>query len=109
MADQISHDVAPKAGFAKTFDRVYAASRRESLSPKINAQEVALVFVILAQGTRYNLEMPTQDPSVLEWLRLAEIALVKGQFLSNNMISGVQTLVCHEVSHQSTHTDICST
>lgn len=62
-------------------------------SPRLNAQEIALVFIILAQGTRYNLEMPAYDPSVAEWLQLAEIALVKGQFLSNNMVAGVQTLV----------------
>lgn len=88
--------MAPKESFAKTFGRVYAALRGEASSPRLNAQEIALVFIILAQGTRYNLEMPAYDPSVAEWIQLAEIALVKGQFLSNNMVAGVQTLVCLE-------------
>lgn len=96
MLTSVSHNVVPEPNFAKTFGRVYTASRGEACTPKLNAQEIALVFIILAQGTRYNLEMPSNDPSVVEWVRLAEIALVKGQFLSNNMVAGVQTLVCLE-------------
>ena len=51
----------------------------------------------MAQGTLYNIEMPHYDASVEEWLNLSEKALVKGDFLSNNMIAGVQTLhlMCH--------------
>lgn len=51
----------------------------------------------MAQGTMYNIEMPHYDASVEDWLNLSEKALVKGEFLSNNMIPGVQTLhlMCH--------------
>ena len=88
-----SHDVAPKVYFEKTFKRVYRRASGESCSPPFNAQEIALVFVIMAQGTIYNIEMPAFDSSADHWLRLAELALVKGNVLSNNTLPGVQTLV----------------
>ncbi|GLA46277.1 hypothetical protein AnigIFM63604_009749 [Aspergillus niger] len=87
------HDVAPRATFDKTFDRVYASSSGTSLSPNVNPQEIALVFIILAQGTMFNIEMPNYDPSTEDWLHLSELALVKGRFLSNNMVAGLQTLM----------------
>lgn len=62
-------------------------------SPTVNAQEIALVFIIMAQGTMFNIEMPHCDPSAEDWLRLSERALVKGDFLSNNTVAGLQTLV----------------
>jgi hypothetical protein len=88
-----SHDVAPKPSFEKTFDRVYSLANRCSLSAPVSAQEIALVFIIMAQGTMYNIEMPSHDPSANEWLHLSERALIKGNFLSNNMVAGLQTLV----------------
>ncbi|GLA08362.1 hypothetical protein AnigIFM60653_009893 [Aspergillus niger] len=91
------HDVAPRATFDKTFDRVYASSSGTSLSPNVNPQEIALVFIILAQGTMFNIEMPNYDPSTEDWLHLSELALVKGRFLSNNMVAGLQTLVSLEL------------
>lgn len=41
----------------------------------------------------FNIEMPSYDSSVEDWLHLSERALVKGDFLSNNMVAGLQTLV----------------
>lgn len=86
------HDVAPKDSFKKTFDRVYTLSNKDSLSAPVSPQELALVFIIMAQGTMYNIEMPSHDPSAEEWLSLSEQALIKGNFLSNNMVAGLQTL-----------------
>ncbi|KAH7411112.1 hypothetical protein BKA64DRAFT_692805 [Cadophora sp. MPI-SDFR-AT-0126] len=91
------HDVAPKSRFEKTFDRVYALADGRHPSTRVNAQEIALVYIIIAQGTMYNIEMPPFDASADAWLHLAELALVKGDFLSNNMIPGVQTL--HLMGH----------
>lgn len=88
-----SHDVAPKGPFEKTFDRVYTRAERGSSSHPINPQEIALVFIIMAQGTMFNIEMPDCDSSAEDWLHLSERALVKGNFLSNNMVAGLQTLV----------------
>lgn len=94
-----SHDVAPRTMFEPIFERVYALSEGRSSEAAVNPQEIALVFIILAQGTIFNIEMPSYDPSVEEWLHLSERALVKGDFLSNNMIAGVQTLVSVEIFH----------
>lgn len=79
--------------FEKTFNRVYRLSEGGTLSPRVNPQEIALVFIIMAQGTLYNIEMPNYDPSAEDWLHLSERALVEGNFLSNNMVAGLQTLV----------------
>lgn len=88
----ISHDVAPRSQFERTFDRVYKISGSGTSSP-ISPQEIALVFIVMAQGTMFNIEMPNFDSSAEDWLHLAERALVKGDFLSNNTLAGVQTLV----------------
>lgn len=90
---RFSHDVAPKASFERTFDRVYRRAESGLLTPSINPQEIALVFIVMAQGTMFNIEMPNYDSSAVDWLHLSERALVKGEFLSNNMIAGLQTLV----------------
>ncbi|EEU39690.1 uncharacterized protein NECHADRAFT_82125 [Fusarium vanettenii 77-13-4] len=86
------HNVAPKPSFEKTFDRVFNRAESGSSSPPINSQEIALVFIIMAQGTMFNIEMPNCDSSAEEWLHLSERALVKGEFLSNNTVAGLQTL-----------------
>lgn len=52
----------------------------------------------MAQGTMFNIEMPHYDPSAEDWLHLSEWALVKGDFLSNNMVPGLQTLVSPEIT-----------
>lgn len=62
-------------------------------SPAVDPQEIALVFIIMAQGTMFNIEMPNFDSSAEEWLHLSERALVKADFLSKNTLAGVQTLV----------------
>lgn len=47
----------------------------------------------MAHGTLFNLEMPNVDPSAEDHVKIAERALVKGRFMANNTIAGVQTLV----------------
>ena len=87
-----SHDVAPRGRFEKTFDRVYNVT--EDSSRRVNAQELALVFIVLAQGNVFNIEIAS-DPAVPEeLLHLSEMALMKGDFLSKNTVAGIQTLVC---------------
>lgn len=51
----------------------------------------------MAQGTMFNIEMPDCDSSAEDWLHLSERALVKGNFLSNNMVAGLQTLVSPQI------------
>ncbi|CAI6088301.1 unnamed protein product [Clonostachys chloroleuca] len=96
------HDVAPRSQFERTFDRVYKILGSGTSSP-INPQEIALVFIVMAQGTMFNIEMPNFDSSAEDWLHLAERALVKGDFLSNNTLAGVQTL--HLMAHLHLHLD----
>ncbi|KFZ06247.1 hypothetical protein V501_07591 [Pseudogymnoascus sp. VKM F-4519 (FW-2642)] len=91
------HDVAPKSPFHNTFDRVYMLLDEQPIHNAVNAQEIALVFIIIAQGTMFNIEMANDDSSVEEWLQLSERALVKGDFLSNNTVAGLQTL--HLMAH----------
>nr|XP_018263450.1 uncharacterized protein I303_03319 [Kwoniella dejecticola CBS 10117]OBR85608.1 hypothetical protein I303_03319 [Kwoniella dejecticola CBS 10117] len=88
------HDVVPRSDFQKIFDRVYGMSARVG---SVTPQELALIFILLAQGTLFNLEMPNYDPSSEEWLNLSERALVKGNFFADNTIPAVQTL--HLMAH----------
>ncbi|EPE06816.1 hypothetical protein F503_03243 [Ophiostoma piceae UAMH 11346] len=98
------HDVAPKARMEETFARVYSfVNGGVSSSQPVNFQEVALVFMIMSKGTAYNIELPNDDPSAEEWQHLSEMALVKGDFLSNNTIAGVQTL--HIMAHKNFQSD----
>ena len=57
----------------------------------------------MAQGTMYNIEMPMYDPSTEEWIHFSERALVKGEFLSNNTLHGLQTL--HLMAHMHLQSD----
>ena len=88
---QSSHDVAPQSCFEKIFNRVYALTKKTS--PRVNSQELALVFIILAQGNVFNIEIASDPTITEELLRLSELALMKGDFLSNNTVAGIQTLV----------------
>ncbi|CAK7207518.1 hypothetical protein SEUCBS139899_010328 [Sporothrix eucalyptigena] len=98
------HDVAPKPRFQETFARVYSfVTPGTTPTAPINFQEVALVFMIMSKGTDYNIEMPADDPSAEEWQHLSEMALVKGNFLSNNTLAGVQTL--HIMAHKNFQSD----
>ncbi|KAH7070681.1 hypothetical protein BKA63DRAFT_545166 [Paraphoma chrysanthemicola] len=97
------HDAAPRAQFEKTFDRVYSFVDGTAQASRVNPQEIALVSIVMAQGTMFNIEMPHYDPSAEDWVRLAERALVKGDFLSNNTVAGLQTL--HLMAHLHLNSD----
>jgi hypothetical protein len=56
-------------------------------------QELALLFIILAMGTLFNLELLPNDPASDRYLRLAEISLGLGEFLKRNTLAGLQTVV----------------
>lgn len=94
IINDISHDVAPRPQFQKTFARVYSFVEG-SRSSRVNPQELALVFIMLAQGTTYNIEMAYDAVAAERWLHLSEAALVRGDFLSNNTVAGLQTMVCN--------------
>lgn len=70
---------------------MYAAveGNDEAVSP----QELALLYVVFAMGALYSLELPPNDPVATEYHALSKACLVKGNFLVNTAMSGVQTLV----------------
>jgi len=57
------------------------------------AQQLALLFIVLAMGALHNLELPPDDHSAGEYLALSRDALEAGDFIINNTLAGVQTLV----------------
>lgn len=95
LANASSHNVAPRASFEETFQRVYKAAEigHSATHSAVHPQEIALIFIVLAQGTVFNIELPSYDESVEEWLYLSQQSLVKGNFMSDNMVVGLQTLV----------------
>ncbi len=73
------------------FRRIYEPSRQPLT--KVHLQEFGLLFVILAMGVRYGLELPMDDPAAAEYFTLAKTCLSQGDFLTYNSIVGVQALV----------------
>jgi hypothetical protein len=62
-------------------------------SQDITADRLALLYIVFAMGSYYNLELPPDDSSVEEYLELSRSCLAKGDFLANNTIAALQTLV----------------
>jgi hypothetical protein len=76
-------------------NKVYEVIHRgiQITSAHIAAQDLALLYIVLAKGAYYNLELPADDSSVEDYLSLAKCCLSKGDFLANNTITGLQALV----------------
>ncbi|WVR04222.1 hypothetical protein IAU60_001222 [Kwoniella sp. DSM 27419] len=87
-----NHDTAPRRFFQPVFDKIYDSVEARA-HRQVHPQQLALLFAILAMGTLQNLELPPHDPSADEYLALAKGCLTKGDFLNNNTIAGVQTLI----------------
>ncbi|WVQ97545.1 hypothetical protein IAU59_004659 [Kwoniella sp. CBS 9459] len=87
-----NHDTAPRRFFQPVFDKIYDSVASRSYR-NVHPQQLALLFVILAMGTLQNLELPLHDPSANEYLAYAKGCLTKGDFMNNNTIAGVQTLI----------------
>ncbi|WWC87416.1 uncharacterized protein L201_002305 [Kwoniella dendrophila CBS 6074] len=87
-----NHDTAPRKFFQPVFDRIFECISKNTFK-SVHPQQLALLFAILAMGTLQNLELPPNDPSADEYLALSKGCLTKGDFLNNNTIAGVQTLI----------------
>ena len=84
----------PKPAFTKIFEKIYGLTEQNiSKRSAVIHQEIALIFIVIAKGIIFNIELPMNDPTAEAMLRLSEQALVRGDFLSNNTIAGLQTLV----------------
>ncbi|WVW79032.1 hypothetical protein I302_100995 [Kwoniella bestiolae CBS 10118] len=87
-----NHDTAPRRFFQPVFDRIFQCISTKNYR-SVHPQQLALLYAILAMGTLQNLELPPNDPTADEYLMLAKSCLTKGDFLNNNTIAGVQSLI----------------
>ena len=91
-----SHNPAPRKDVQAVFDAMYAESDTlEDPSKRlrhIGYQRVALLYIVYALGALHSLELPAGDPSAEEYLVLAQQCLVKGDFLRDGTLPGVQAL-----------------
>lgn len=89
--------MAPRRTFQPVLDHIYATTwNRDVVAPgsePINPQALALIFALLAIGAQHNPDLPPNDPSADEYLGLSQACLVKGNFLVETTLMGVQTLI----------------
>ncbi|KAI5480145.1 hypothetical protein MNV49_001805 [Pseudohyphozyma bogoriensis] len=78
----------------KIFDKAYSlATPEEQTSLEMPPCDLGLLFSIFAMGSYYNLELPPDDSSVEECLKISKCCLAKGDFMANNTISAIQSLL----------------
>lgn len=95
---ETSYNIAIRERFEPVLSRVYKAADSKNEHPhRVDLQELALVYIVLAFGALHSLELPPNDPSAEEYLILSKSALAKADFLVNNTLAGVQTL--HIMAH----------
>jgi hypothetical protein len=85
ILDHVYHDFGMISNSTNALD----AQERSS----VRAEQLALVYIILAMGSYYSLEVTPDDSSVEEYLTLSRACLSKADFMANNTIAGIQTLV----------------
>jgi len=66
----------------------------------VNPQEIALIFIVLAVGTLFNLEILPHHPSAHRYFRLSQQSLCKGDFLNRNTVAGLQTVVSEDAQRK---------
>ncbi|ADV25110.1 hypothetical protein I305_05945 [Cryptococcus gattii E566] len=91
------YNVVPRQTFQPIFDRAY---RKEMpVNRKVGAQELALLYIILAMGALHNLELPPNDPIAEEYSTLSKICLAKGEFMIHCTTIGIMALHKHVMAH----------
>ncbi|RSH94924.1 hypothetical protein EHS25_000008 [Saitozyma podzolica] len=92
-------NIVPRNEIVALSDGLYARTREAARvsSKDITADRLALLYIVFAMGSYYNLELPPDDSSVEEYLELSRSCLAKGDFLANNTIAALQTL--HIMAH----------
>lgn len=60
---------------------------------RVDVQQLASLFAILALGASHNLELSPDDPIAEDYCEAARNCLVKGNFMVHSTLAGVQTLV----------------
>lgn len=60
---------------------------------RVDVQQLALLFAVLALGASHNLEFSPDDPIAEDYCEASRNCLVKGNFMTHSTLAGVQTLV----------------
>lgn len=77
---------------------MYKAAREiQGSAVRVDVQELALLFIIMAFGALHNLELPPNDPVAEEYALLSKSALAKTDFMTNSSLTTIQTL--HIMAH----------
>ncbi|OCF31477.1 hypothetical protein I316_06879 [Kwoniella heveanensis BCC8398] len=101
-----SYEIIPRTDMKKILEDAYnftAGVGSRHRSSRVQAQQLALLFIVLAMGALHNLELPPDDTSAEEYLLSSEDCLARGQFMNNNTVPGVQTLII--MAHYHLETD----
>ena len=89
-------DIVSRAKIHQTLDWALS-SPDESTVSKLQLQELGLLFMVLAMGSLYSLELPPDDPIAEEYHWIAQQCLANGEFMTHNSITGIQAL--HVMAH----------
>jgi len=106
-----SYNICPRESFQLILDEIYSHKLRyecsqDCPSERTDATRLGLVFIVLAIGVTFNLEIAPEDPAADRYYRLAKVCMSKGGVLGANSIPTIQTIVstlgseslrCHEL------------
>jgi len=87
-----SYNICPRPSFEPTLNATLDAQSSSS-EIRVNPQQIALIYIVLAVGTLFNLEVLPHHPSANRYFRLSQQSLCKGDFLNRNTVAGLQTVV----------------
>ncbi|WVW79040.1 hypothetical protein I302_101003 [Kwoniella bestiolae CBS 10118] len=91
-----SYEIVTRVNVKKVVETVYnymAGLNQEFRHSKNQFQELGLLFIVLAMGALHNLELRPDDTSAEEYMLCSEDCLTKGNFMTNNTVAGVQTVI----------------
>ncbi|RSH80750.1 hypothetical protein EHS25_007086 [Saitozyma podzolica] len=88
-----NHDPAPRSTVVGILEEAY----NPLAGSAVEAQKLALLFIVFALGALHNLELPANDPSAEEYLSLSQACLAMGDFMRFTTIAGVQALLETEI------------
>lgn len=94
-----SYNICPRPSFEPTLNAALDAQSSSS-GTRVNPQEIALIFIVLAVGTLFNLEILPHHPSAHRYFRLSQQSLCKGDFLNRNTVAGLQTVVSEDAQRK---------
>jgi hypothetical protein len=70
-----------------------AKGMSDTIHSRLDVQQLATLFAVLALGASHNLELSPDDQIAEDYCESARNCLVKGNFMTHSTLAGVQTLV----------------